>query len=79
MSARVTLALLAALITATTACAAAPEPQTAAAPAGSGSTSTPEASVPEILDFEATLLSGGTLEGSSLAGQDLALWFWAPW
>lgn len=24
-------------------------------------------------------VDGGTLDGAELAGQDLALWFWAPW
>jgi hypothetical protein len=32
-----------------------------------------------ILGFSAPLLAGGQLEGSSLEGRDVALWFWAPW
>lgn len=35
--------------------------------------------VPEILDFEAPLVGGGTLNGAELAGAPVALWFWAPW
>jgi hypothetical protein len=35
--------------------------------------------VAEVLDFEAPLLGGGTLDGESLAGRDVAFWFWAPW
>ena len=34
---------------------------------------------PEVLDFEAPLLDGGTLRGADLAGKDVAFWFWAPW
>jgi hypothetical protein len=30
------------------------------------------------LAFRGTLLDGGQLEGSSLAGQAVMLWFWAP-
>jgi thiol-disulfide isomerase/thioredoxin len=47
---------------------------------GSGSASfTPSEGVPEILQFSAPLLSGGTIEGATLAGKDVALWLWAPW
>ena len=35
--------------------------------------------VPEILDFEAPLVGGGTLKGAELAGAPVAVWFWAPW
>jgi hypothetical protein len=35
--------------------------------------------VPEVLEFEAPLLDGGTFDGRSLAGKDVAFWFWAPW
>lgn len=35
--------------------------------------------VPEVLDFTAPKLGGGTLEGADFAGQDVAIWFWAPW
>jgi hypothetical protein len=34
---------------------------------------------PEVLDFEAPLLAGGTFHGADLAGKDVAFWFWAPW
>ena len=43
----------------------------------SPSASSPE--VPEVLDFEAPLLGGGTFRGANLAGKDVAFWFWAPW
>jgi hypothetical protein len=39
----------------------------------------PETEVPEVLDFEAPLLGGGSLRGETLAGRDVAFWFWAPW
>ena len=35
--------------------------------------------VPEILEFEAPLVGGGTLKGAELAGAPVAVWFWAPW
>jgi hypothetical protein len=39
----------------------------------------PATTVPEILDFSAPALGGGTVEGADYAGADLAIWFWAPW
>lgn len=53
---------------------AAPPVESGAPPSGS----TTEA-IPEILDFEAPLLAGGTLRGVDYAGKDVAFWFWAPW
>jgi len=35
--------------------------------------------VPEVLRFSAPRLGGGTVEGEDFSGQDVALWFWAPW
>lgn len=55
------------------------------APGGGSSSATeaPEAAspvgIPEILEFEAPLLGGGTLRGVDYAGKDVAFWFWAPW
>jgi hypothetical protein len=46
--------------------------------AGGGGRSVSQA-VPQILDFSAPLVGGGTLEGSDLAGAPVAFWFWAPW
>ncbi len=57
-------------------------------PAASGSTSgSPQpsaspgepAAVPEILDFRAPLVGGGTFDAAELAGTPVAIWFWAPW
>lgn len=31
------------------------------------------------LDFVADTLGGGQLDGTSLAGTDTIVWFWAPW
>ncbi len=39
----------------------------------------PSADVPEILDFEATLVSGADFDARELAGSDTVFWFWAPW
>ncbi len=49
-----------------------PSPSVAASVAG-------PATVPEVLDFEAPALAGGTLKGADYSGKDLAIWFWAPW
>ncbi|MCI0633365.1 MAG: hypothetical protein L0206_05520 [Actinobacteria bacterium] len=37
------------------------------------------AAVPEILDFRAPLVGGGTFDAAELAGTPVAIWFWAPW
>ncbi len=65
------LLAVALLVLVATACAADPT-----SPAG-GTTATGD--IPEVLDFEAELLAGGTLRGADLAGKDVAFWFWAPW
>lgn len=62
---------------------ASPSPADAATGADSPSPETPVGSdVPanaEVLDFTARRLAGGTIEGTQLAGRDVALWMWAPW
>lgn len=30
-------------------------------------------------DFTAELIGGGTIDAGDYEGQDLVLWFWAPW
>ena len=37
------------------------------------------AAVPEELSFTAETIEGASFDGSSLAGKDAVLWFWAPW
>jgi hypothetical protein len=39
----------------------------------------PSAGVPEVLDFSAPSLGGGSVNGSDYVGKDVAIWFWAPW
>ena len=39
----------------------------------------PTADVPEVLDFDATLVSGADFDVRGLAGNDTVFWFWAPW
>lgn len=63
--------------TATSASRSEPDPTTSAS-AVQPSSSAP-AGIPEILEFEAPLLGGGTLRGVDYAGKDVAFWFWAPW
>jgi hypothetical protein len=43
-----------------------------------GNDTSPTAHVSGPLSFSGTLLGGGRLEGSSLAGKAVLLWFWAP-
>ena len=47
--------------------------------AGSGSSAKPGGDAADVLDFSAPRLGGGTIDGASLAGEDVAFWFWAPW
>lgn len=35
--------------------------------------------VPDVLAFSATTVDGGAVQGADYAGQDLLVWFWAPW
>ena len=39
----------------------------------------PVSPVPEVLDFTAQTVDGGTFDGSTLAGTPAVVWFWAPW
>ena len=41
--------------------------------------STPAGQLPRELAFTAPRLGGGTIRGATYAGQDLVVWFWAPW
>lgn len=55
-------------------------PSSAAVP-GTVGTPAPEPAdaVPAVLRFSAPTVSGGTFDGTTLAGRPAALWFWAPW
>jgi thiol-disulfide isomerase/thioredoxin len=58
------------------------QPSAAPTPAMTDGTSPPdrpEGTVPEVLDFTAQTVDGGTFDGSSLAGTPAVVWFWAPW
>jgi hypothetical protein len=45
----------------------------------SATTASPGArSTPSALQFSAPVLGGSSLEGASLAGEAVMLWFWAP-
>lgn len=52
-------------------------PRAAASPPGPSPAPAPE--VPRELRFTAPQLGGGTIRGATYAGQDLVVWFWAPW
>jgi hypothetical protein len=40
----------------------------------------PEAAdIPPVLDWSAPLIGGGTIDMATLAGQQVLLWFWAPY
>lgn len=60
---------------------AAPEVTSPAPPTSPGPTEEPaeDPPVPEELRFSAPALGGGTIEGARYAGEDLVIWFWAPW
>ena len=34
--------------------------------------------IPDELEFTATLIGGGTIDGESLVGTDVLFWFWTP-
>jgi hypothetical protein len=48
---------------------------------GSAAAPAEAAAAPETdpLDFVAPDVRGGQVTGADLAGQDLVIWFWAPW
>jgi hypothetical protein len=54
------------------------QPDTEDAP-GDGDRSAQPVRVPEELRFTADTVGGGRFVGEDHAGEDLALWFWAPW
>lgn len=68
------LAIFAALVVLASACGGSVEP--AEGPAGN---SDPPSSAAAFPRFSASTLDGGQLDFGALEGQDLALWFWAPW
>ena len=39
----------------------------------------PEAEAAPAISLVADTISGGQIDFASLAGQDVVLWFWAPW
>jgi len=85
-------ASLLAVALAAAACGGSGDDDVAAAPAAesttttsAGTSSSTEAgapagpAVPEQLDFVAPDVRGGQVIGADFAGQDLVIWFWAPW
>jgi hypothetical protein len=73
----------------TTEAPATPAPSTDAGPgttppAGSDTTTAepsptePAVAVPELLQFTAPLVGGGTFDGAAAAGKPTVFWFWAP-
>jgi thiol-disulfide isomerase/thioredoxin len=44
-----------------------------------GLSGSPRVQADDRMSFTGTTLSGGTFNGSSLAGKPAVLWFWAPW
>lgn len=39
----------------------------------------PDPADTDLLDFEATAVDGSTVDVADFAGEDLVVWFWAPW
>jgi hypothetical protein len=71
------LALIASACSASSPSSSVVEPGSAPSASSQQGSGAPQAS--ELLDFRAPLLDGGTLDGTTLAGKDVAFWFWAPW
>jgi thiol-disulfide isomerase/thioredoxin len=69
-------AVLMAIVLLTGACAAG---STDEAPASSSDTAAGPSIAAEPLAFTAPTLAGAELDVSSLAGEPVVLWFWAPW
>lgn len=88
MTTRRVLALAVGLVALAAGCAKpAAGPASMRGPSGTAagaSSSTPSptgasAEVPQELRFTAPRLGGGIIRGAAHAGQDLVMWFWAPW
>ena len=58
---------------------AVPSTTTTAAPDAMPGTGDGAPAVPELLDFAASAVDGSTVDVAGFAGEDLAVWFWAPW
>lgn len=58
---------------------AAESPSESSIPTNDPSGKSDGAAVPEELSFTADTLEGASFDGTSLAGKDAVLWFWAPW
>ena len=67
-----------AVLVGATACSGTDDASPAATPATSANEGTVTGAVPPSLSFSAPMLGGGQLDGASLAGQAVMLWFWAP-
>jgi thiol-disulfide isomerase/thioredoxin len=48
-------------------------------PSASSDASASPSAEPGPFDFTAAKVGGGELDGASLKGRDVVLWFWAPW
>ena len=74
------LALLVVLLLVLAGCTAEGQP-TAAAPGPSPAVrDAPASSAPaDALTFRATTVQGDAFDAGDYAGQDLMVWFWAPW
>lgn len=58
---------------------ATPDPPGGTAPSMQTNSARQAAEVPPIVDFTASRLGGGEVVGAELAGNHVAMWFWAPW
>lgn len=58
------------------ACGGSAEVETGTAPVDDAAA---ETAAPEPIMISAPTADGGTIDFADLAGQDLMLWFWAPW
>ena len=75
------LAIVVALLVALAGCIQQGDPTVAApgSPPGPPVPTGTSDAVPEALAFTATTVEGEPFEGADHSGQDLMVWFWAPW
>ena len=60
------------------ACGGSDDASPTATAAESSTDASTAAGIPPSLSFSAQVLGGGQLDGASLAGRAVMLWFWAP-
>ena len=71
--------VIGAAVTAMLLAGCAPSTSSGSDPTSAPTTATTAEEERGAFDFTARTIDGGTLDGESLKGKDVVLWFWAPW